>query len=88
MSIPDEIMFKWFDLLSLKPLDEISALKKAISKGDNPRDIKILLALELTERFSNEESAQNAKENFLKKFSKTPFGVQSILHKFQTYERF
>ena len=42
MSIPDEIMFKWFDLLSLKPLDEISALKKAISKGDNPRDIKIL----------------------------------------------
>ena len=70
MSIPDEIMFKWFDLLSLKPLDEISALKKAISKGDNPRDIKILLALELTERFSNEESAQNAKENFLKKFSK------------------
>ena len=70
MSIPDEIMFKWFDLLSLKPLDEISALKKAISKGDNPRDIKILLALELTERFSSEESAQNAKENFLKKFSK------------------
>tara|TARA_Y100000817_G_C16836216_1_gene535853 strand:+ start:415 stop:1617 length:1203 start_codon:yes stop_codon:yes gene_type:complete len=70
MSIPDEIMFKWFDLLSLKPLDEISALKKAISKGDNPRDIKILLALELTERFSNEDSAQNAKENFLKKFSK------------------
>ena len=41
MSIPDEIMFKWFDLISLKPLDEISALKKAISKGDNPRDIKI-----------------------------------------------
>ena len=70
MSIPDEIMFKWFDLLSLKPLDEISALKKAISKGDNPRDIKILLALELTERFSNQDSAQNAKENFLKKFSK------------------
>ena len=70
MSIPDEIMFKWFDLLSLKPLDEISAFKKAISKGDNPRDIKILLALELTERFSNEDSAQNAKENFLKKFSK------------------
>ena len=70
MSIPDEIMFKWFDLLSLKPLDEISDLKKAISKGDNPRDIKILLALELTERFSNEDSAQNAKENFLKKFSK------------------
>ena len=70
MSIPDEIMFKWFDLLSLKPLDEISALKKAISKGDNPRDIKILLALELTERFSSKESAQNSKENFLKKFSK------------------
>ena len=48
----------------------LSALKKAISKGDNPRDIKILLALELTERFSNEDSAQNAKKNFLKKFSK------------------
>jgi tyrosyl-tRNA synthetase len=70
MSIPDDIMFKWFDLLSLKSASEIKKLKASLEDGDNPRDVKILLALELTERFTSKHQAENAKENFFKKFAK------------------
>ena len=70
MSIPDEIMFKWFDLLSLQSTDEIEKIKKSVDEGGNPRDAKIILALELTKRFTTEEEAETAKENFFKKFAK------------------
>ena len=70
MSIPDEIMFKWFDLLSLQSTDEIEKIKKSVNEGGNPRDAKIILALELTKRFTSEKEAETAKENFFKKFAK------------------
>ncbi len=70
MSIPDEIMFKWFDLLSLQSTDEIKKIKKTVDEGGNPRDAKIILALELTKRFTTEKEAETAKENFFKKFAK------------------
>ena len=70
MSIPDEIMFKWFDLLSLQSTDEIKKIKKSVDEGGNPRDAKIILALELTKRFTTEKEAETAKENFFKKFAK------------------
>ena len=70
MSIPDEIMFKWFDLLSLQSTDEIKKKKKSVDEGGNPRDAKIILALELTKRFTTEKEAETAKENFFKKFAK------------------
>ena len=70
MSIPDEIMFKWFDLLSLQSTDEIKKIKKSVDDGGNPRDAKIILALELTKRFTTEKEAETAKENFFKKFAK------------------
>ena len=70
MSIPDEIMFKWFDLLSLQTTDEIKKIKKSVDEGGNPRDAKIILALELTKRFTTEKEAETAKENFFKKFAK------------------
>ena len=70
MSIPDEIMFKWFDLLSLQSTDEIEKIKKLVDEGGNPRDAKIILALELTKRFTSEKEAETAKENFFKKFAK------------------
>ena len=70
MSIPDEIMFKWFDLLSLQSTDEIKEIKKSVDEGGNPRDAKIILALELTKRFTTEKEAETAKENFFKKFAK------------------
>ena len=85
MSIPDEIMFKWFDLLSLKPTTEIKKLKASIEDGGNPRDVKISLALELTERFTSKDQAENAKENFFKKFAKnelpSDIGEKSISYK-------
>ena len=85
MSIPDEIMFKWFDLLSLKPTTEIQKLKASLEDGGNPRDVKIVLALELTERFTSKDQAANAKENFFKKFAKnelpSDIGEKSISYK-------
>ena len=69
MSIPDEIMMKWFDLLSLRPLEEIKKVDEDIEGGANPRDAKIDLAMELTTRFTSEKEAEKAKENFFKKFS-------------------
>ena len=69
MSIPDEIMMKWFDLLSLRPLEEIKKIEKNINSGANPRDAKIDLAMELTSRFTSEKEAEKAKDNFFKKFS-------------------
>lgn len=70
MSIPDEVMFKWFDLLSLQSTDEIEKIKTSVDEGGNPRDAKIILALELTKRFTSEKEAETAKENFFKKFAK------------------
>ena len=70
MSISDEIMFKWFDLLSLLPANEIKQIKKSVDEGSNPRDAKIVLAVELTERFTSVKEAETAKENFFKKFAK------------------
>jgi tyrosyl-tRNA synthetase len=70
MSISDEIMFKWFDLLSFRPPSDIDNLKKSIDNGANPRDAKIELAYELAERFTSTRDAEEAKENFFKKFAK------------------
>ena len=83
MSIPDDVMFKWFDLLSFRSPEEISLLKKEIDNGANPRDAKIMLALELAERFTNNDEAMQAKENFSKKFAKNelPSNIQEKAHK-------
>ena len=83
MSIPDDVMFKWFDLLSFRSPEEISLLKKEIDNGANPRDAKILLALELAERFTNNDEAMQAQENFSKKFAKNevPSNIEEKAHK-------
>ena len=83
MSIPDDVMFKWFDLLSFRSPEEISSLKKDIDNGANPRDAKIMLALELAERFTNHDEAMQAKENFSKKFAKNelPSNIEEKAHK-------
>ena len=83
MSIPDDVMFKWFDLLSFRSPEEISSLKKEIDHGANPRDAKIMLALELAERFTNNDEAVQAQENFSKKFAKNelPSNIEEKAHK-------
>ena len=70
MSISDELMWRWFDLLSFKTTDEIAELKADQTNGRNPRDIKIELAKELISRFHDEESANLAETNFINQFQK------------------
>ncbi|MDR9467382.1 tyrosine--tRNA ligase, partial [Marinospirillum sp.] len=60
VSMPDSLMWRYFELLSFRSLEEIAELKKEVESGANPRDIKILLARELITRFHNEEAAANA----------------------------
>ena len=70
MSISDDLMWRWFDLLSFRSNQEISDLKKEQKAGKNPRDIKILLAKELIERFHSAKDAQSAEESFINRFQK------------------
>ena len=70
MSISDELMWRYLDLLSFKPKNEISALKKAVDEGLNPRDVKINLAKELIERFHTKEQAEAAHNTFIERFQK------------------
>ncbi len=60
VSMPDSLMWRYFELLSLKPNAEIAALKRDAEAGANPRDIKMLLARELIARYHGEEAAANA----------------------------
>jgi tyrosyl-tRNA synthetase len=70
MSISDDLMWRWFELLSFKPINAINKLKKEVKSGMNPRDTKILLAEEIIERFHSKEDAENAKNTFLDRFQK------------------
>ena len=70
MSISDELMWRWFDLLSFKTTDEINNLKADQANGTNPRDIKIELAKELIARFHDDHSANLAEKNFINQFQK------------------
>ena len=70
MSISDDLMWRWFELLSFRPINAINELKKEVKSGMNPRDTKILLAEEIIERFHSKEDAENAKNTFLDRFQK------------------
>ena len=70
MSISDDLMWRWFELLSFKTIDEINDLKSDQANGKNPRDIKINLAKELITRFHDDQSAILAEENFINQFQK------------------
>jgi tyrosyl-tRNA synthetase len=68
MSISDEMMWRYFDLLSFRPNEELAAFKKRTEDGENPRDIKFLLCEEIVERFHDREAARNARETFIARF--------------------
>jgi tyrosyl-tRNA synthetase len=70
MSISDELMWRYFELLSFKPMSEIKALKTEVENGKNPRDVKFILCEEIITRFHNLELAQNAQQNFINRFAK------------------
>ena len=70
MSISDVLMWRYYELLSFKPLAEIEEYKAKIAEGANPRDVKIDLAKELIARFHDEEAAQGAHQEFINRFQK------------------
>ena len=70
MSISDELMWRYFELLSFRPMSEIESFQGQIAEGANPRDIKFLLAAELIARFHSEQDAEQAQQNFIARFQK------------------
>ena len=80
MSISDDLMWRWFDLLSFMPEEDIAKLKQEMEDGKNPRDIKFVLAEELVDRFHQEGDGKKCKEEFLNRFQKgnMPEEIESI----------
>jgi len=70
MSISDELMWRYYQLLSFKPLEEIEGYKAQVEAGANPRDIKIELAKELIARFHDQAAAEAAHQEFINRFQK------------------
>ncbi len=68
MSISDELMWRYFELLSFRALDELEDYKRQVADGKNPRDIKYLLAHEIVTRFHDASAAELAKEDFIARF--------------------
>ena len=80
MSISDDLMWRWFELLSFMSEEEINSLKKEVQDGKNPRDIKFILAEEIVDRFHKDGDGQKCKELFLNRFQKgqIPENVDSV----------
>jgi tyrosyl-tRNA synthetase len=69
MSISDELMWRYFDLLSFRPLAQLQALRQSIAEGRNPRDVKFELAQEIVARFHGENAARAAQDAFVARFA-------------------
>lgn len=69
MSISDELMWRWYELLSFRPLPEIAALKREAEAGRNPRDVKLELAREIVARFHDAAAAEHAERDFMARVS-------------------
>ncbi len=83
MSISDELMWRYFELLSFRPLAEIEALKSDVAEGANPRDIKFLLAREIVTRFHDEAAAGQAQQDFISRHrhGRTPDRMPEVVLK-------
>jgi len=68
MSISDELMWRYYELLSFRSLSDIQQLREQVAQGRNPRDVKVELAQELVARFHHQQAAQRALENFEARF--------------------
>jgi len=69
MSISDELMWRWYNLVSMRSNEEIATLKREAADGRNPRDIKVLLAREIVARFHSTSAADAAEQEFSARFS-------------------
>ena len=65
MSISDEMMWKYYDLLSFTSIEQIAGYKKAVAEGQNPRDIKVALAQEIVARFHSKQAGEDALADFV-----------------------
>jgi tyrosyl-tRNA synthetase len=68
MSVSDELMWRYFELLSFRPAGDIRALRKQVREGMNPRDVKFQLAHEIVARFHDDAAAEAAREEFIARF--------------------
>jgi tyrosyl-tRNA synthetase len=70
MSISDELMWRYFELLSFRPMSEVEKFKRDVAAGANPRDVKFLLAEEIITRFHSAGAAESAKQDFIARFTR------------------
>jgi tyrosyl-tRNA synthetase len=70
MSISDDLMWRYLELLSLRSMAEIGAWRRSVDAGENPRDVKFRLAQELVDRFHGAQAGRRAKEGFVARFQK------------------
>lgn len=70
MSISDDLMWRYFDLLSFRSNADLEALRRAVSEGRNPRDVKFELGMEIVARFHSEDAAVAARDGFIARFQR------------------
>ena len=70
MSISDDLMWRYFELLSFRPMSEINQFQHDVREGENPRDIKFLLAEEIITRFHDAKAAETARQDFVNRFAR------------------
>lgn len=80
MSISDQLMWRYFELLSFRPLAEIAALRSRVADGLNPRDVKFELAREIVARFHDRAAAESALEAFVRRFrdGEVPAEIEAV----------
>ena len=84
MSISDDLMWRYYELLSFQSLQEIQQYKDAVEEGKNPRDIKFNLAQEIVARFHNDDLAIKAKAEFIARFQKGAIPENITEHNIKT----
>lgn len=86
MSISDELMWRYYEILSFRSLQEVSEFKQRCKKGSNPRDFKVKLGLEIVERFHGSGVAPKAKEAFESRFKRGEIPADLELKQLQSVE--
>jgi tyrosyl-tRNA synthetase len=81
MSISDELMWRYFELLSFRPLADIAALRKSVAEGRNPRDVKFELGIEIVDRFHGVGAGARARDAFVARFQQghVPEKIESVI---------
>jgi tyrosyl-tRNA synthetase len=81
MSISDELMWRYFELLSFRALQDIAALRAAVAAGRNPRDVKFELAVEIVDRFHGAGAGVRARDEFIARFQQghVPAEIEQVV---------